>query len=406
MGSGKHARKVEVFHTHGQYPSRALISRAAFEHNLSRARDLAGLAEVMAVIKADAYGHGSVQIAQWAMDAGVRWFGIAQLAEAMDVRREIGDEPHILALIAEPGASFSQAIELGIDLTVSSQTALDEIARAGAENGLAARVHLEVDTGMARGGVQLDQVPSIAQSLADYQDGGLVEVVGLWSHLACADDPDSPVTEHQVELFEQARAFVAEAGLNPPFVHLAASAGLLWHPQTHYTMVRPGIMLYGLSPNPSVATASDLGLEPVMQLDATVVSVRDVPQGTGVSYGHTAHTTTAAHLATVPLGYADGIPRSASNNAQVLAAGGKTPIMGRVCMDQFVIEAPDIHPGDVVTLFGGEPNMPTADEWAEQSGTIGYEIVTRIGVRVPREYIDHDADTGLDEAMSDAAWAA
>ncbi|MCI6574840.1 MAG: alanine racemase [Actinomycetaceae bacterium] len=392
MGSGRHVRDVEVFHTHGQYPSRAVISRSAFEHNLSKARELAGTAEVMAVIKADAYGHGAVPIAQWAIAAGVHWFGIAQLAEAMDVRREIGDGPHILALIAEPGAPFSDAIELGIDLTVSSQAALDEIARAGAENGLAARVHLEVDTGMARGGVQLDQVESIAESLADYQDDGLVEVVGLWSHLACADEPDSPVTAHQVELFEQARSLLAQAGLNPPLVHLAASAGLLWHPQTHYTMVRPGIMLYGLSPNPHVATAHELGLEPVMQLDATVVSVRDVPQGTGVSYGHTAHTATATHLATVPLGYADGIPRAASNAAPVLANGERTPIMGRVCMDQFVIEAPNVCPGDVVTLFGGAPHMPTADEWAEKSGTIGYEIVTRIGVRVPREYADDAAN--------------
>lgn len=390
MASGKHAHSAEVFHTRGQYPSRAVISRAAFEHNLRKARELAGSAELMAVIKADAYGHGAVPVARWAIAAGVQWFGIAQLAEAIDVRREIGEGPHILALIAEPGALFAEAIELGIDLTVSSQAALDEIARAGARNGLAARVHLEIDTGMARGGVQLEEVASIAQSLAEYQEAGLVKVVGIWSHLACADEPDSPVTLEQVKKFEQARSLLAEAGVHPPMVHLAASAGLLWHPDTHYTMVRPGIMLYGLSPNPAVATARELGLEPVMQLEATVVSVRDVPAGTGVSYGHTAHTAAAAHLATVPLGYADGIPRSASNSAQVLVNGQRTAILGRVCMDQFVVEAPAAQPGDCVTLFGAAPQLPTADEWAEKSGTIGYEIVTRIGVRVPRCYTDLD----------------
>ena len=390
MASGKHSKSAHVFHSKEYYPSRARISRAAFCHNLARAREYAGGAEVMAIVKADAYGHGVEEITRWAQAEGVRWFGIAQLGEAMALRRKIGEGAHILSLMAEPDAPLADALELGIDLTVGSEDLLDRISHASAECGMAARVHIEVDTGMARGGVSIADFPEFAETLADYEESGLIEVIGLWSHLACADEPDSPVTAEQVKLFEQAQEILSSFGVQPECVHLAASAGIIWHPRTHYTMVRPGIMLYGLSPNPEVATAQELDLEPVMRLEASVVSVRDVPQNTGVSYGHTAHTQAPAHLATVPLGYADGIARSASNSACVHVHGQLRPIVGRVCMDQFVIDAPGVHVGDTVTLFGGECGSPSADDWGRYTGTIGYEIVTRIGVRVPREYCDDE----------------
>lgn len=388
MASCKHSTSAHVFPSKEYYPSRAQISRAAFCHNLARAREYAGDAEVMAVVKADAYGHGAEEIARWAQAEGVQWLGIAQLGEAMALRRKIGDGTHILSLMAEPDAPLSEALELNIDLTVSSVELLDRISRASAECEIAARVHIEVDTGMARGGVSICDFPEFARNLVDYEQSGLIEVIGLWSHLACADEPDSLVTAEQVKLFEQARGILGSAGIQPEFVHLAASAGMIWHPHTRYTMVRPGIMLYGLSPNPQVATAAELDLHPVMRLEASVVSVRDVPQNTGVSYGHTAHTDAAAHLATIPLGYADGIPRAASNCAYVQFNNQRCPIIGRVCMDQFVIDAPGARPGDTVTLFGAENDSPSADDWGSYAGTIGYEIVTRIGIRVPREYCD------------------
>lgn len=388
MSTRQLAQSAEIFHSRPRYPSRAVISRRAFEHNLARARELAGDAEINAVVKADAYGHGAVQIAQWAVAAGVRWLTIAQLGEAIAVRRAGVTQPHILALIADLESDYAQALELEIDITVGSIAVLDRIAQASAAAGRAARVHLEVDTGMARGGVQLAQIAPMAQALAKYQAAGRIKVIGLWSHLAMADEPDSPVTAQQIELFEQASRALADAGITVQYRHLAASAGLLWHPRTHYSMVRPGIMLYGLSPNPAVATAQELGLEPVMRLEAQIASIRDVPAGTGVSYGHTMHTASATRLATIPLGYADGIQRSASNRAQVLAGGQLRTICGRVCMDQFVIEAPGAQVDDVVTLFGG-PGAPSADEWAAKAGTIGYEIVTRIGPRVPRAYEDY-----------------
>lgn len=390
MASGKHSKSAHVFHSKEYYPSCARISRAAFCHNLARAREYAGDAEVMAILKADAYGHGAEEIARWAQAEGIRWFGIAQLGEAMALRRKIGEGAHILSLMAEPDAPLSEALELSIDLTVSSEELLDRISRASAECGMAARVHIEVDTGMARGGVSIHDFGDFVRNLADYEESGLIEVIGLWSHLACADEPDSSVTAEQIKLFEQARCIMSSAGIHPEFVHLAASAGMMWHPQTRYTMVRPGIMLYGLSPNPKVATAAELDLQPVMRLEATVVSVRDVPQDTGVSYGHTAHTGAPAHLATIPLGYADGIPRAASNCAYVQFNGQLRPLIGRVCMDQFVIDAPEARPGDTVTLFGAEADSLSADDWGQYAGTIGYEIVTKIGVRVPREYCDDE----------------
>ena len=370
-----------------QYPSRAYISRRAFEHNLARARELAGDAEIMAVVKADAYGHGGSVIASWALDAGVNWLMAAQLAEALALREALGERGHILALIFEPGADLEQAIAQNIDINVGTLWALDQVMQAARAVGQPARIHVEIDTGMARGGVREAQVAEFARELRAAADSGAVQVIGVWSHLACADDLESPVTNQQLEIFERVLKEIRANGIQPQFVHIAASAGLLWHPKAHYSMVRPGIMLYGLSPNPDVATAQELGLEAVMRLEAPLISVRDVPAGTPVSYGHTAHTPKDMRLGTVPVGYADGIPRAASNSAQVLVGSERQVIMGRVCMDQFVVAALEASAGDRVVLFGGpETGAPSADEWAQKCETIGYEIVTRIGVRVPREY--------------------
>ncbi|MDY5584556.1 MAG: alanine racemase [Arcanobacterium sp.] len=371
------------------YPSRALISRKAFEHNLQVARKLAGNAELMAVIKADAYGHGAEKIGEWALDAGVKWLGVAQLGEAIDLRRALQQRGRMLALIAEPGAPFWEALELGIDLSLSASWALDEIAVASAESKIKARVHIEVDTGMSRGGFLLDELRRIAPLIAEYAKSGLIETVGLWSHLARADELDDTATMAQVAVFEEAKQIVADAGLEIEIFHLAASGGALWHEATKYDMVRMGALLYGISPEPENATAEEMGLWPVMKLEADLVSVRDVPAGVGVSYGHTAVTPVPIRLGTVPLGYADGIPRHASNSAEVVIGKTRHRLIGRVCMDQFVVEAPGAVPGDTVTLFGASAEgYPTADDWARYCDTIGYEIICRLGTRVPRYYVD------------------
>ena len=210
-----------------------------------------------------------------------------------------------------------------------------------------------------------------------------------------------------LERFEQARTIVAQAGIDIDLHHLAASAGALWHPSTRYDMVRPGIALYGISPNPSFKTAKELGLRAVMTLSAPLIRCRDVPAGTGISYGHSAHTETDQRLGLVPLGYADGISRSASNVAPLVVAGERTQIIGRVCMDQFVVPiSPEAPEGERAWLFGdAAAGLPTADEWAQAMGTIGYEIVSQIGARVPRRILDNKPleETLLEQALQGQA---
>ena len=375
------------------YPAVADIDLDAFAANLARVREASNAPHLMAIVKADAYGHGRVKCAQVAIREGADYLGVAQLGEALtlrqELRQEIGADPRIMAWIYAHDTDLAPALEADIDLSIGSFATLDAIEKAARTTGKTARIHLKVDTAMVRGGFDLDELPDAAARIRALEDAGLVQTVGLWSHLARADEPESDLTATQVGRFEQARTIVAQAGLDIELHHLAASAGTLWHPNTHYDMVRPGIALYGLSPDPAVATASELGLKAVMTLSAPLIRHRDVPAGTGISYGHTAHTETDQRLGLVPLGYADGISRSASNVAPLVVAGERTKIIGRVCMDQFVVPIlPEATEGERAWLFGdAAAGLPTADEWAQAMGTIGYELVTQIGVRVPRNYV-------------------
>ena len=374
------------------YPAVADIDFDAFAANLECVREASGAPHLMAIVKADAYGHGRVKCAQIAIREGADYLGVAQLGEALTLRQELrqenGANPRIMAWIYAHDADLAPALDADIDLSIGSFAALDAIEKAARATGKTARIHLKVDTAMARGGFDLAELPEAAARTRALEAAGLVQTVGLWSHLARADEPDNPLTATQVECFEQARTIVAQAGIDIELHHLAASAGILWHPNTHYDMVRPGIALYGLSPDPAVATASDLGLKAVMTLSAPLIRHRDVPAGTGISYGHTAHTENPQRLGLVPLGYADGISRSASNVAPLVVAGERTQIIGRVCMDQFVVSIPpEAAEGERAWLFGdAAAGLPTADEWAQAMGTIGYELVTQIGVRVPRRF--------------------
>ena len=367
------------------YPAEARIDLSAIRSNLSSVREAAGEAAVLAVVKADAYGHGRAEVAR-ALAPGADYLGAAQLGEALALRGEVGPGPRILTWIFAPGAPLARALRADVELSAGAFWAIDEIAQAARETGTTAKVHLKVDTGMARGGFNVADVAEASRRLRALQADGLVSVVGLWSHLARADEPESGATERQIERFEQARAAARSEGIEPEILHLAASGGALWHPAARYDMVRPGIVLYGLSPNPEVATARDLGLTPAMELSASLVLERRVPAHTPISYGHTEKTEAATRLGVVPLGYGDGIPRAASGAAPVSVGGVRTRIRGRVCMDQFVVDVPETAAaGDTAVLFGAG-DLPSADEWAQACGTIGYEIVTRLGARVPRRY--------------------
>lgn len=415
--------------------SRAVIDLDALSRN---ARLLAATAATpwMAVVKADAYGHGIGPVALTCLEAGASWLGVAQLAEALHLRDLLdragvarpepgpdavptGRAPRLMTWLAPvlepreaaaPGSPLRQALEADLDLSASSTAQLAAVAAAAAAHvetgGHPARLHLKADTGLSRAGSVAADLPALAAAARAAEQDGALEVVGLWSHLARADEPACGATEAQLEAFRRAEAVSAEAGLTPRVRHIAATGGLLWHPEARLDLVRAGIGLYGLSPDPAVATAAELGLTPVMRLEAPLTMTKRVPAGTAVSYGGTWRAPTDRWLGLVPLGYADGVPRHAASVGPVAVGGLRTTVVGRVCMDQFVIDlGPAVddegralpcpaRAGDIAVLWGapraGEP-LPTADDWAAACGTINYEIVTRLGPHVPRVPVSQEA---------------
>ncbi|MEU8071771.1 MULTISPECIES: alanine racemase [unclassified Micromonospora] len=366
------------------WQSEVRVDLDAIRENVTRLK--AGTsAELMAVVKGDGYGHGMVPAARAALDAGADQLGVCTLDEALRLR-EAGITAPVLAWLLDPGLPLHDGITVGVDLGCASLTQLDEMVEASRRAGRAARLHLKIDTGLARGGATVADWPALLEAAAKAQAEGVVEVVGVWSHFVYADSPGHPTTNRQLAVFQEGLEMVARAGLRPRYRHLANSAATLTRPDTHFDLVRPGIAVYGLSP----VAGEQFGLRPAMTARARVMLTKRVSAGTGVSYGHTYLTEQETNLAVVPLGYADGVPRHASNTGPVQLAGKRRTISGRVCMDQFVIDCGDdeVAAGDVATLFGsGADGEPTADDWAEAVGTINYEIVTRFGgVRVPRVY--------------------
>lgn len=370
------------------FPSRALISRSAFINNIDvcRARTESMM---MAIVKADGYGHGALQCAQWAWEAGIEWFGLAQVAEAVRLREHF-PHGHILAWIYSPGTDLVTPIQKNIDISLGSPWNVDEVEAAAREAGQPARVHIKVDTGMSRGGFSMDQLAEVLPRIKELGDEGIFEIVGEWSHLVRGDEVDKEnYTDVQIERFEEARALIADAGIDVPIAHLGASAGLLWHPKTHYDMLRVGIALYGFSPNPAVESVEEIGLRGVMQVEADLIVTREVPAGTGVAYGHTYVTPEPTRLGVVPIGYADGVTRRASNRCDVTLNGKQAPIRGVVCMDQFVVECPGAKAGDTAVLFGDtSKGFTSGDVWADVAETINFEIICKIGDRIPRIYVD------------------
>jgi alanine racemase len=330
-----------------------------------------------------------VPVARASVDAGAEWLGVAFVEEALALRAA-GLQVPVLAWLTAPDDDVVAAADAGVDISISAGWGLDAAVAAADVTGRPTRVHLKVDTGLGRGGVAAVDWPLLAEAAAKREADGTVEVVGLWSHLAYADAPGHPTIARQVAAFDEASAVAARVGLRPQLRHLANSAATLALPATHFDLVRPGVAVYGLSPGPDVGTAGSLGLRPAMRLTARLALVKQVPEGQGVSYGHRYTTSAATTLALVPLGYADGVPRHATNLGPVQINGRRFTVSGTVCMDQFVVDVGDlpVAAGDEVVLFGsGDNGEPTADDWAAAIGTINYEIVTRIGPRVPRRYI-------------------
>ena len=344
-------------------------------------------AEVMAVVKADGYGHGLVPSARAAVAGGATWLGTAIVDEAVTLRRAGLDVP-LLAWLWTPDEveSVRAALAGDVDLSVSSRWQLEVVTAQARRLGRTARIHLKIDTGLSRNGCYVDDWPDLLDAAAKAQAAGEVEAVGVWSHFAWADAPGHPTIGKQLTAFRAALEVAERQGVRPAVRHIANSAATLTLPEAHFDLVRPGIAVYGLSP-----VAERFDLVPAMTLRAGAASVKRVHAGEGVSYGHEYVTPRETTLVLVPLGYADGVPRHASNIGPVWVNGQRFTIAGRVCMDQVVIDVGDlpVQPGDPVVLFGpGHDGEPTALEWADAIGTIHYEIVTRIGPRVVRSYVD------------------
>jgi alanine racemase len=363
----------------------AIVDLSAIKSNVELLKKTSGT-KLLAVVKADAYGHGIIPVAQAALSAGADYLGVALLEEAVTLR-EAGISAPILAWLVQPGSDFAQAIALDIDIAAASLKALSEISLASQQVQKKARVHLEVDTGMTRGGflAEWDQLGA-----AHVQD---IEIVGVFSHFARADEPGEKQNQDQMARFAEMVAKLEALGFSHLIKHLSNSAATLKNHAAAFDMVRTGIAMYGLSPDvTTLGNSNALSLRPAMQLRAALYLVKDVPAGTPVGYGASESTSRDTRLGVITMGYADGIPRIA-RSAGIWHNGKRAPIIGRVSMDQFVVDlGPDskAQSGDWVTIFGnGSHGEYTADDWGAASQSINYEIVTRIGPRVPRIYSPH-----------------
>ncbi|MFZ4158123.1 MULTISPECIES: alanine racemase [Streptomyces] len=385
----------ETADPHGaQLRARAVIDLAAVRANVRTLRERAPRAALMAVVKADGYGHGAAPCARAAVEAGATWLGAATPQEALALREPGSGVPadvRVMCWLWTPGGPWREAVEADIDVSVSGFWALDEVVAAARAAGRPARVQLKADTGLGRGGCQPADWAELVAGALRAEAEGLLKVTGLWSHFACADEPGHPSIAAQLLTFREMVAYAEAQGVEPEVRHIANSPATLTLPESQFDLVRPGIAMYGVSPSPEIGTPMELGLRPAMTLTASLALVKNVPGGHGVSYGHHYVTAGATTLGLVPLGYADGIPRHASGGGPVLVEGKWRTVAGRVAMDQFVVDLGGDEPGEgaEAVLFGpGDRGEPTAEDWAQASGTIAYEIVTRIGSRVPRLYVN------------------
>ncbi|MCW2793723.1 MAG: alanine racemase [Nocardioides sp.] len=364
-----------------------VVDLAAIRHNVATLRELVSTA-MMAVVKADGYGHGLTQAAGAARAGGAEWLGVATLDEALALRAA-GDTGRVLCWLAVPGEDYAAAVAEDVDVTAYSIAELDEIADGVRQAGRPARLQLKIDTGLSRGGATAADWPGLVAAARAGEEAGHWRVSGIWSHFACSDEPDHPANDAQERAFRDALETAEAAGLRPEVRHLANSAAAILRPSSRFDLVRCGLASYGLDPAPG--HTPDLGLVPAMTARASLAMVKSIGAGAGVSYGHTWVADRDTTVGLVPAGYGDGVLRHAGNVAEAWVAGKRRPVRGRICMDQFVVDlsGDEAAAGDEVVLFGpGHSGEPTAQDWAEACGTISYEIVTRIGGRFTRRHHD------------------
>ena len=362
-----------------QLPNAAYINYQNISNNVAQICELTNK-PVMAVVKADAYGHGLINSSQAALLGGAQWLGVALLSEAIEIRKA-GITAPLLAWLTPPGADFESAIKNDIDLSISSIQQLQEIYAASLRVGLIARVHLKVDTGMSRSGA-LDEFPEIVSELNRLTSANEIELVGTWSHFACADEPAHPLNAEQIKRFNSALEYMNDENLNPGIRHIANSSAIIGLPEARFDLVRAGLIIYGLSP--TNIPPKNLSLKPAMELRARLLLVKEIPPGATVGYGATVQVTKETKIGIVTFGYADGLPRSTDGSAYFLHNNLPAHLIGRVSMDQCAIDLgidSSAKAGDEVTIFG---EKLLVNELAKAAGTISYEIVSGIGSRTPR----------------------
>jgi len=359
------------------------IDLDAISHNIAQVRSRTN-SEILAVVKADAYGHGLIPVATRAIESGAHWLGVALLEEAIALR-EAGIDVPLIAWLTPPHDDFESAIKLNIDLSVSSIQLFEEILSEAMRLRITPRIHFEVDTGMRRGGV-LDEWEDFLRFAVEHKNQYVL--AGFWSHFARADEPESNFNSQQESEFLNALAELESAGLLPELVHLSNSAASLTRTSAHHSMIRLGIAMYGQSPDVQhMGPASDFHLLPAMTIKAQLHLVKTAKAGDAVGYGGNEILERDTKLGVVAMGYSDGLPRATANTAGIYFDGRRAPLVGRISMDQCVVDLgldSKAEAGDYVTVMGGDGY--SIDEWAAASGTINYEIVTRIASRVPRIY--------------------
>lgn len=364
----------------------AWIDLAAIRSNYRQLVKLAGKSAVCPVIKADAYGHGALAVAHALEREGAPYLAVALAKEALELR-ESGIQTPLLVFGVPEHSWSSISIRLGCAQTAYTEEHVRILVSAAKSLGKRVKAHIKIDTGMNRQGLSWTKARAFAGLLSDYPE---IVVDGIYSHFADADNPDPSFTNLQMERFRTALAVFADAGIVPKYRHIANSAGLLFHPETRLDMVRPGILLYGLSPAPGLALPE--GFAPAMTLTTSIVHVREVPAGESISYGRTFSTARRSRIGVLPIGYADGYPRALSNRASVLVRGMRAPVVGRVCMDMTMIDLtgiPGARAGDEVVVFGGR-DLPVS-EISALLGTIDYEVACMVSKRVPRVHFDEPA---------------
>ena len=362
----------------------AVVDLDAIAHNTALHAAAAGSAGVLAVVKANGFGHGAVPVARAALSNGASWLGVTSKAEALELRAAGIDAP-ILTWMYPPTETFDDLLRAHVDVSVGAVAALEAVAESANRTGIIAEVHLKADTGLSRGGAPAEEWFQLVTWARKFELAGALRVRGIWSHLANAEAPDDPGLHRQLATFDAAWRTAATAGIEPPIIHLANSAAALQLPQARFDLVRVGIGLYGIEP----VRGKLFGLRLAMTVRAQILLTKRVAAGTGVSYGPDYVTERETTLALVPLGFADGMPRQSAGRGCVAIHGVRCPIVGRVAMDQVVVDVGDLRtrPGDIAVMVGpGTNGEPTALEWAAWAGTNPHDILTGIGARLPRRY--------------------